>query len=89
MVEFNDTPLELPRCGDKWLMWEFLRCEFSVDELRRINIVHIHMQMLFVSYILSASGKIMDGKYLIQRKKDEKWSKMNSPKEQPPNKDFT
>ena len=49
MVEFKDTPLELPRCGDKWLMRDFLRCGLSVDELRRINIVHIHMQVIFLS----------------------------------------
>ena len=62
MVEFNDTPLELPRCGYKWLMREFLRCGFSADGLRRLNIVCIHMQVLFLSDILSASGKILDGK---------------------------
>ena len=28
MVEFKDTLLELPRCGDKWLMREFLNCGF-------------------------------------------------------------
>ena len=89
MVEFNDTPLELPRCGDKWLMREFLRCGFSADELRRLNRVHIHMQVMFLSDILSASGKILNGKYLVRRKTDKKCSKLNFPKEQPPDKDFT
>ena len=59
------------------------------DELRWINIFRIHMQVLFLSDILSASGRIMDGKYLVRRKTNEKWSKLNFPKEQPPNKDFT
>ena len=89
MVEFNNTPLELPHCVEKWLMREFLRCVFSADELKRFNRVRIHMQVLFLSDILSASGKILYGKYLVQRKTDEKWSKLNPPKEQPPNKDFT
>ena len=70
-------------------MREFLRCGFSADELRRINRVCIHMSVLFLSCILSASGKIMDGKYLVLRKTDDKWSKLNFPKEQPPNKDFS
>ena len=89
MVEFNDIPLELPRCGYKWMMKDFSRCGFSEEELRRLNIFRVHMQALFLSDILSASGKILDGKYLVRRKTDEKWSKFNSPKEQSPNKDFT
>ena len=89
MVDFNDTPLELPCCGDKWLMREFLCCGFFADEPRRLNRFRIHMQVLFLSYILSASGKILDEKYLVRRKTDEKLSKLNFPKEQPPNKDFT
>ena len=89
MVEFNNNLLELPRFGEKWLMREFLRCGFSADELRRIDRVCIHMQVLFLPYILSTSGKILDEKYLVRCKTDEKWSKLNFPKEQPPNKDFT
>ena len=89
MVEFNDTLLELPRCGDKWPMREFLRCGFSADEPRRIKIICIHMQVMFLSDILSASGKILDEKYLVRRKTTKKWSKLKFPKEQPPNKDFT
>ena len=46
MVEFNYTPLELPRCGDKWLMRDFLRCGFYTYDLRRLNRVRIHMQVL-------------------------------------------
>ena len=54
MVEFNDTLLELPCCGDKSTMRNFLRCVFSEDELMRINKDRIHMQVLFLSYILNA-----------------------------------
>ena len=74
MVEFNDTPLELSCCGDKCLMREFLRCGFSADELRWLNRVRIHIQVLFLSNIMSASGKILDGKYLVRHKTDEKRS---------------
>ena len=59
-----------------------------MDDLRRLNRVCIHMQVLLLSEILSTSEKIMDGKYLVQRNTDEKWLKLNFPKEQPPNKDF-
>ena len=89
MVEFNDNLLELPRCGDKWLMREFLRFVFSVDAPIWPNIVCIHMQVLILSYILNASGKILNENYLLRRKTDDKWSKLNFPKEQPPNKECT
>ena len=89
IVEINNTLLELPCCGDKLLMGEFLHCGFSADELRRINRVRIHVQVLFLSDILSSSGKILYGKYLVRRKTEEKWSKLNFPKEQPPNKYFS
>ena len=72
MIEFNDSPLELPCCGDKLMMREFLRCGFSADELRRLNRVCIHMKLLFQSDVLTASGKILDVKYLVQHKTDEK-----------------
>ena len=62
--------------------------ERYADDMRRINRVCIHMQVLLFLVILIASGKILDGKYLIQPKIDEKWSKFNFPKEHPPNKYF-
>ena len=80
MVGFNNTPLELPSCGDKSLMREFLRCGFSADDLRQLNIFCIHMTELSLSDILSASGKILDEKYLVRRKTYEKWLKLNYPK---------
>ena len=62
IIEFSDTLLEIPHFGDKLLMREFLHCGFSTNELRRINRVCIHIQVLFLSDILSASGKILDEK---------------------------
>ena len=70
-------------------MREFLCCGLSADKLRRFNRVRIHMQVLFLSDILSASGKILNGKDLVRHKTDEKWSKLKFPKKQTPNKYFT
>ena len=58
-----------------------IRCGFPVDELRRLNRVFIHMKVLFLSDILITSGKILDGKYMVRSKTDDKWSKLNFPKE--------
>ena len=61
IVEFNDTPLEFPPCGYKWMMREFLRSEFSVDELSWINRVCIHMQVLFLSDIWHHNKEVLTG----------------------------
>ena len=69
-------------------MMKFLCCVFSVYKPRRLNRFRLHMQVMFLSDIMIASGKILEGKYLVRRKIDVKWSKLNFPKEQPPNKYF-
>eukprot|EP00956_Cyclotella_meneghiniana_P044208 scaffold307151_cov238-Cyclotella_meneghiniana.AAC.1 len=43
-IVFNDTPLELPRERDKWLMPEFERLGYSGKDLIRLNRVRRHQQ---------------------------------------------
>ena len=50
--------LQMPRSGDKWLMLEFERMGCNCDTLERLNRVRIFMQVLFLSDVLGASGKI-------------------------------
>ena len=66
-VVFNDIPLEMPREGDKWLMLLFREAGFAVAELKRLNRVRLHQQVLFLSCVLGASGKHLDTKYLKKR----------------------
>ena len=42
----------------------FITADFSKDSLLRLNRVRVHQQVLFLSCILGASGKILDKKYL-------------------------
>ena len=70
-------------------MREFVRVGYSKDKLLRLNQVTLHMQVLFLSDILGASGKDLDRRYLARRRLEMKWSSINFPKEKPPNKDFT
>ena len=44
--------------------------------------------MLFLSCTLGASGKMLDRKYLEKRRENEVWSRVKSPVEKPPTKDF-
>ena len=72
------------RDHDKWLMLELKCLGLAKQELKRLNRVRIHYQVLFLSDILGASGKHLDKKYLAPKDPAEKWSKFNFPRERPP-----
>ena len=88
LVTFGDVPIELPRMGDHWLMRVFAQLGYSATDLQRLNRVRVHQQVLFLSCILGASGKTLDRRYLKRRPAGERWSQLNFPVENPPNKDF-
>jgi hypothetical protein len=87
-VEFNDSPLKMPRERDKWLMREFVRLRFRKDELERLNRVRLYQQVLFLSDIITANGRGLDERYLRKRRAKEQWSTLRFPKEKPPVEDF-
>ena len=84
----NDRFFTMPRKGDRWLMQMFVTAGFSKDSLLRLDRVRVHQQVLFLSCILGASGKILDKKYTIRRKSEESWSTPTSPEEKPHNVNF-
>ena len=59
-VETNNIPLQPPRVGDKWIMRVFQEAGFNKSELERLNRVRIFQQVLFLSCVLGAGGKIVD-----------------------------
>ncbi len=59
-----------------------------MEELRRLNRVRIHQQVLFLLCVLGASGKTLDAKYLKHCQENKKWSRLKFPNERPPRKDF-
>ena len=87
-IVFNDTPLELPRERDKWLMPEFERLGYGGKDLIRLNRVRRHQQVLFLSDICGASGSCLDERYLRKRPSSEPWSSLKFPLEKPATKDF-
>jgi hypothetical protein len=87
-VVMNDSPLELPRERDKWLMQEFIRLGYTKKDLERLNQVRLFQQVLFLSDILGASGSTLDERYLRRCRKDEVWSTIKFPREWPPAADF-
>ena len=69
-------------------MQEFVRLNYSDDDLRRLNRVRMHQEVLFLSDVMDASGRAIDRRYLFPRPMDETWSTLSFPNEQPARKDF-
>ena len=88
-IEINNVPLQFARQRDDWLMMRFLREGYGNDELRRLNRVRVHQQVLFLSDVLCPQGKYLDPRYLKPRPRQERWSKVRFPQERPPRRDFT
>jgi len=87
-IDFHDVPLKMPRQGDQWLMRLFEDAGFSPQDLKRLNRVRVHQQVLFLSDVLGACGKNLDQHYLERRPDNEAWSTLKFSKERPPRKDF-
>ena len=79
-VEVFNIPLLQPRKSDKWMMMELKHKGHSTEDLRQLNRVWVHQQVLFLSDVLGASVKSLDKKYLKQRGEREQWSAFRFPK---------
>ena len=82
--DFSDTPLRLPREGDRWLMDVIEEAGYSRADQDRLNRVRLHQQVVFLSDVLGTSGNLLDGRYLSARNRGEKWSSLDFPNECPP-----
>ena len=56
-VQIGNIQLRPPREGDRWLMQVFIDQGYSIEDLRRLNQVRIYQQVIFLSDVLSASGR--------------------------------
>jgi len=84
------APLELPlpREHDAWIMDRFEAVGYSGKDLLRLNRVRCHQQVLFWSDVMDAGGAAIDTKYLVKRRREDKWSRLIFPLEEPPRRDF-
>eukprot|EP00956_Cyclotella_meneghiniana_P008125 scaffold10809_cov23-Cyclotella_meneghiniana.AAC.4 len=87
-VVVNDTGLEWPRERDRWLLREFIRLGYKGTDLTQLNRVRLHQQVSFLSDIVNASGGELDERYLKKRPRNERWSVIDFPKENPAASDF-
>ena len=88
IIDIADIPVAPPRERDSWLMQEFVKLNYSGDDLRRLNRVRVHQEVLFLSDVMDASGRAIDRRYLTPRPMEETWSTLSFPNEQPARRDF-
>jgi hypothetical protein len=69
------------REGDDWLMARLMTIGYRCNDLRTLNRVRKHQQVLFLSGILGAGGKSLDKRYLQKWQGTEHWSTMKFPRE--------
>jgi hypothetical protein len=87
-VVINDNPIDFVRERDRWLMALFVSMGFTDRELEILNRVRIYQQVIFLSDIISVSGRSLDERYLRKRPAGEQWSTLKFSKEKPTRKDF-
>jgi len=87
-VQFAPLPLEPPRIRDSWIMKDFIQLNHSPQELRQLNRVQMHQQVIFLSDVRDASGRALDKKYLHPRPHGDQWSTLSFPKEDSSDEDF-
>ncbi len=87
-IEINDLPLNLPQMNDRWLMKVLEAKSYSKVELIALNRVMCYQQVIFLSDILIASGRVVDTKYMRCRTRNETWSMAIIPEEKPSTQDF-
>jgi hypothetical protein len=59
-IETAKGPLSFPRDGDRFLMLVLMERGYSRETMHRLNRVRIHLQVLFLSDVLTASGCRID-----------------------------
>jgi hypothetical protein len=79
----TDTSITFPREGDQFIMQVLLRAGYNADVLGQLNRVQVSMQLLFMSDVLTASGKKICTEILTPRPCGEAWSNMRWPNMQP------
>jgi hypothetical protein len=82
-IETAKGLLAFPRCGDKFLMLVLLERGYSREIARRLNRVRIHMQVIFLSDVLTVLGNRINTTALQIFPRTNKTSMLNWPKEEP------
>ncbi len=86
--QWHHVLLRFPWEGGLFLMQMLIKAGYRGDALWQLNRVQISLQVLFLLYVLTASGGKVSLDILSQRPQGEAWSNMRWPNEQPTNSDM-
>jgi hypothetical protein len=83
IVETAKETLAFSRHGDKFLMLVLMERGYSIETVRQLNRVRIHMQVIFLLDVLTMLGNRIDGAALRLQPSTDRMSTLNWPKEEP------
>jgi hypothetical protein len=86
-IQTAQSSLKFPRRGDKFLV--FIEQGHSREALLRLNQVRVHLQLIFLSDILSALGLMTNPTVLRRQAVGKSHSSMRWPKEEPTDSNFS
>jgi hypothetical protein len=87
-IQLAQIPLQPPREQDTWIMAEFIHMSYDTESLCKLNRVRLHQQVIFLSDVMDARGRVIDSMYLDKCPWNEQWSSVIFPKESPSDIDF-
>ena len=87
-IDIADIPVHPPWERDSWLMQEFACMNYKCNDLRSLNQVRVHQEVLFLLDVMDASCRATNRKYLDPRPIGEAWSSLTFSIKQPPTQDF-
>jgi hypothetical protein len=83
-----DTNQQYPRVNDQFIMQVLIKSGYSGDTLKRLNRVHVLQQLLFVSDILTVTGRKINIEAVTRQANGEKRSTLRWPNKKPTQTDF-
>jgi hypothetical protein len=83
-----DQPKEFPREGNQFIMQVLINAGYTNEALGRLNIVHMSLQLLFMSDILTVSGNKISIEILSHCPQGEAWLDMKWPNKHPTDSDM-
>jgi hypothetical protein len=87
-IDIANLSVHLPRERDSWLMKEYVRMNYNSDDLRRLNRVWLHQEVLFLLDVMDTGGRAINKKYLDSKPINESWSSLSFLIKQPATRDF-
>jgi hypothetical protein len=82
-IAIRNIELYPPHKGDKWIMPVLATTGHTLEQLQALNWVRIHQQVLFLSVVLTALGRLIEEDWTYCRPHMTDWSHLSFPLQAP------